>query len=191
MVGLGSDLELKLLIVGNIAPLISVVFFGADLWFLLLLYWLENFLAGGFNALMIMTARGGNLLSRTLLAGFFTAHYGVFVFVHLFFLLTFIGGERPFLPYLIDNASLLAINAIMLSLSYLWEYISKWWPSRNILPELLMSAPYGRIVVLQLTIILGAFTAASLGSSVGFLAVLIVIRTLVDVFIYLKSRVPK
>jgi len=188
MDSLGSNLELKLLILGNLLPLVSVVFFGADLWFLLLLYWLENLIVGGFNILMILTSSGRSLLSRLLFAGFFSVHYGVFVFVHLIFLLAFLGGETDLVQYLLDNGLILGFNAAMLSLSYLWEFVSRWWPNRNVLPEMLMSAPYGRIVLLQLTIIFGAFITLYIGASVGFLVVLVLLRILIDVIVYKRNR---
>jgi hypothetical protein len=49
-----------------------------------------------------------------------------------------------------------------------------------------MSAPYGRIVVLQLTIIFGAFATIYFGWNVGFLIVLILVRTFVDVYLYVR-----
>lgn len=188
MDGSGSDLEMRLLVLGNLLPIVSVIFFGVDLWFLLLLYWLENFIAGGFNALMMLTSTERGLAARMFFAGFFSVHYGVFTFVHLFFLIAFISGERDVLRYLYDNAGLLVFNAAMLSLSYLWEFISSWWPRRDVKPEMLMSAPYGRIVVLQLTIIFGAFAAEFFGGNMGFLVILVLVRTLVDVYFYLQAR---
>ena len=183
-----SDLEMRLRVLGNLLPLVSVVLFGADLWFLLLLYWLENFIVGGFNALMILTSTGRTPIARMFYAGFFSVHYGVFTFVHLFFLIAFISGEKDVVRYLFDNAGLFVFNAAMLSLSYLWEFVSVWWPRRDVNPEMLMSAPYGRIVVLQLTIILGAFAALFFGWNMGFLIVLILVRTFVDVYLYVRVR---
>jgi hypothetical protein len=71
----GSDWESILLIRGNLTPLIYVLFLGGDLWFLLILYWLENFIAGGFNVLMMLTSTGRGLLARLATAGFFAVHY--------------------------------------------------------------------------------------------------------------------
>ena len=183
-----SDQELKLLILGNLVPLITVLFFGADLWYLLLLYWLENFIAGGFNILMILTSKGQGLLTRLLFAMFFSAHYGGFTAAHLFFLLVFLGGETDLLQYMFDNGLMLGLNAVLLSLSYLKEFMSYWLPWRGVGPEMLMSAPYGRIILLQVTIILGAFVTVLVGGNVGFLVVLVLLKTSVDVWFHIRYR---
>ena len=53
---------------------------------------------------------------------------------------------------------------------------------------MLMSAPYGRIIVLQVTIILGAFVTVLVGGNVGFLVVLVLLKTSVDVWFHIRYR---
>jgi hypothetical protein len=185
----GSDLEAKVLIISNLMPLVSVLLLGGDLWFLLILYWLENFIAGGFNILMILTSTGRGIIPRLFFSGFFAAHYGLFTFVHLFFIIIFLGAENDVLQYLSKNWVALGLNIAILSLSYAAGFVREWLPRRDILPEMLMSAPYGRIVLLQCTIIFGAFLTVYLGASVGFLVILVLLKTGVDVWLYFRSRV--
>lgn len=52
----------------------------------------------------------------------------------------------------------------------------------------LMTAPYRRVVVLHVTIVLGAFLLALLGSPVSALALLVALKTIVDVRAHVKER---
>ena len=52
-------------------------------------------------------------------------------------------------------------------------------------PQKLMASPYGRIVVMHIAIIAGGFLTMALGSPLGVLAVLIVLKTAIDVKLHL------
>jgi hypothetical protein len=51
-----------------------------------------------------------------------------------------------------------------------------------------MHAPYGRIVVLHIAIILGAFAIAAVGSSVGLLILLIIGKIIIDAKLHIRSH---
>ena len=51
-----------------------------------------------------------------------------------------------------------------------------------------MFAPYGRLVILHLTIILGAFVSLAIGSPVGAVVVLVLIKTIVDLGFHLREH---
>jgi len=51
-----------------------------------------------------------------------------------------------------------------------------------------MFAPYGRLVVLHLTILLGAFVSLSIGSPVGAIVVLVVVKTALDLALHLREH---
>jgi hypothetical protein len=51
-----------------------------------------------------------------------------------------------------------------------------------------MARPYARVVVLHLTIIFGAFVVALLGSPIGALLVLVVLKTIFDLGLHLRER---
>jgi len=53
-----------------------------------------------------------------------------------------------------------------------------------------MVAPYGRVVVLHLTILFGAFIAALIGAPIGALIILVVLKTLLDLRIHLATHRP-
>lgn len=51
-----------------------------------------------------------------------------------------------------------------------------------------MAAPYGRVVILHLTILFGAFVVAFLGAPIGALLLLVVLKTAFDLGLHLRER---
>jgi hypothetical protein len=51
-----------------------------------------------------------------------------------------------------------------------------------------MFAPYGRLLILHLTIILGAFLSLALGSPVGAIVILVLIKTIVDLGFHIREH---
>jgi hypothetical protein len=51
-----------------------------------------------------------------------------------------------------------------------------------------MFAPYGRLVILHMAIILGAFVSITIGSPIGALIVLVVLKTIVDLTLHLREH---
>jgi hypothetical protein len=51
-----------------------------------------------------------------------------------------------------------------------------------------MWAPYSRLMVLHMTIIFGAFLSAMVGTSIGALIVLVVLKTALDVGFHLREH---
>ena len=55
-------------------------------------------------------------------------------------------------------------------------------------PAAQMFAPYGRLVILHMTIILGALVSLTLGSPVGAIVVLVILKTVVDLALHLREH---
>ena len=51
-----------------------------------------------------------------------------------------------------------------------------------------MFAPYGRLVILHLTILFGAFLSLSIGSPVGAIVVLVILKTIVDLGFHVREH---
>jgi len=71
--------------------------------------------------------------------------------------------------------------------SFGWNFIGKGEYRRATASDV-MKAPYGRIVVLHITIIFGAFVITALGSPVFLLFLLIVGKILLDAKLHLRSH---
>jgi hypothetical protein len=136
---------------------------------------------------------------------FFTVHYGIFCLVHGVFVFVllggsarsggFMGGATPpdQFPALIrgalDAGGILAALALVAShlFSFFRNYLGKGEYRRTVLPEL-MGAPYGRVVVLHLAILFGAFATFILGSPVILLLLLIAGKIVLDLKLHHRSH---
>ena len=220
------------LVAVNLIPLVGVLLFGWRLSDLMLLYWLENGIIGGFTVLKILTSRGpdeepGAGRSEMLVplkhrlgaigtAVFFSVHYGIFWTVHGVFVRVFFapgagpfgGGPSgpgfpmgPFGGVAVAGEPLghvagaggggfvLALVALVAShgVSYVVNYLGR-GEDRSLSPLALMQRPYGRVIVLHVTILAGGFLATFLGQPLLSLVVLIALKTGVDVQAHLREH---
>jgi hypothetical protein len=139
--------------------------------------------------------------SKLFLIPFFTFHYGMFCFVHGVFVFALLGhddgagfgGPFTFAPHVIDRLRqdhlLWAVLALAAShlFSFFTNYIQGGEYRRVLLPQL-MFQPYGRIIVLHVAILLGAFLLMAVGSPVFLLIMLIAGKTLLDIGLHLAER---
>jgi hypothetical protein len=208
-----SRLSVALLIGFNLVPLAGVLWLGWNLVLILALYWAENGVVGVINVLKILRAEGTgsptgwtmngrpiSQMSRWAVAGFFSIHYGLFWVVHGVFVLTFVpaiasdlGGtlDTGPTPFVVPDLRILGLGAIGLGISHgvsFWtNYIGR-GEYRPLSPAQVMTQPYGRLVIMHLTILLGAVVSIFLGTPVGSLLVLIVGKTALDLAFHLRQR---
>ena len=193
------------LIVANLIPLIGVLFFGWSVWNILIVYWLENGIVGVFNVLKMATAQGTGHLEETTwgnrpiaetrksrLIPFFIIHYGLFWVVHGIFVLTlpFLFTGEPGSASGVDPATIL-FAAIVLGMSHAASY---WWnylhggEYRRMSAAQLMYAPYGRLLALHMTIILGAVAIGTTGAQSAAVAILVAIKIAIDLGLHLAEH---
>lgn len=149
---------------------------------------------------------------------FFIVHYGIFWFVHGIFIFllpqflgsnptcagpSFPGGAPPPFPLPADltNACtgafgdivwsnvLIAGVALFIShgASFLFNYVGR-AEYLATTPMRQMGAPYGRVMILHVTIIFGAFAVAALGAPIGALLILVALKTIFDLTLHLRER---
>lgn len=106
-------------LVVNLIPALCVVAFGWSAFTLVLLYWIENLIIGGFNVVKILivgfTCGRAGTLGALALTPFFIFHYGLFCFVHGLFIFTMfsvgLDGDPP-PAFNLTDLSALVIQAI-------------------------------------------------------------------------------
>lgn len=175
----------------NLAPAIGVIAFGWDVGFLVLVYWLENLIVGAFNVAR-MAAAGvkagfGGVALLAFTGPFFVVHYGMFCMVHgvfVFALFQPLGVNAPaaadavwsLIPVAFAADAAVAWSLGAFALVELGRFIlflrapPEDWPS---VPAQ-MFAPYARIVMLHVGLLVAGFALAALGSpAVGLLAVVV------------------
>jgi hypothetical protein len=192
----------------DLLPVLGVIVWGWGAAPLVLLYWLENVIAGVMTIprLVISGASYGGigLAVGAGLSAFFVFHYGMFCLVHGTFLFAFISmsgdtpfaGEDPFMDIFgMVGAALasaphvdwmvLLIFAFQVLL-FLNDFIIRGeWKNTNPMAE--MMAPYGRIIVLHIGIFAGAGALFLLGQPMVGVLALIVFRAIWGIVTNSKS----
>jgi len=189
------------LVAANLVPLAGVLFFGWSVFSTLLLFWVENVIVGAFNVLRMLVAQpqiGVMWAAKLFMIPFFTFHYGMFVTVHGLFVLTLFGGGfsgRGFptaatFAHAVQVAGIAPAAwglALSHAVSFAFNYIGTGEYKSALVPAL-MFRPYGRVMVLHIVILGGGFLVATLGSPLIPLALLVVLKTGLDLFGHLREH---
>ena len=187
-----------MLVAANLVPLAGVLFFGWSVFGTLLLFWLENVIVGVFNVLRMACAQPQNpalWAGKLFLIPFFVLHYGGFVTVHGILVLTLFGGmtkgfpgPATFVDAVRNTGIAPAAWALVLShgVSFAFNYIGS-GEYRTTQLQTLMARPYGRVVVLHFVILAGGFLVLALGSPLLPLALLVVLKTGLDLRGHMKE----
>lgn len=168
----------------NLAPLVGVLVFGWSAFTVLLIYWLENVAIGVAQAARIGIAGVRNRTAETLfLLPFFCVHYGMFTAVHGVFVVGMFGSQALNGTYGAVTPGMLAAAAVIA----IWQAALVVIDARRtdgfagVEAKTLMFEPYGRVMALHVTIIIGAMLVAMLGAPVWAVAVLTGMKLLLEV----------
>ncbi len=180
------------LIVANLVPLVGILFFDWSLFTIMFCFWLESAVIGFYNIFkMVMVA---NILS-IIMVPFFVIHYGAFMSGHLIFIFALFSPDEmssyggrfsglfPPADLMISHIMSVwpAFLGVCLShgISFFYNFIGK-KEFRRSTPEKQMMAPYGRIILMHVTIIFGGWLILALGAPVLALVLLIVLKIVSD-----------
>ncbi|MFP4460142.1 MAG: DUF6498-containing protein [Candidatus Zixiibacteriota bacterium] len=188
------------LLVFNAIPLFGVLFWKWDVGLVMGLYWFENVVIGFFNVLRILWAGyfgKENFLASLSLVPFFVLHYGSFTFIHGFFIWhLFIresgfGGSEGLGPMALITPGLaltMMISFISHGISFAVNFVGR-REYENIELQKLMTAPYKRIIILQITVILGAYVLLATNSPVQVISILVILKIAFDLHAHLKEHI--
>lgn len=176
------------IVLSNLIPVFGVAFLGWDAVQILILYWVENLVIGILTLPRILAARApdirqqgthdpfaqaqvAGLGNRAFTGCFFVVHYGIFCIGHAVFAFMlagdFVEREGAGAPGVWERTfgssgfywAILAIAVLnVVSQVRDWWVPGKW---REAIPTVEMFRPYGRIFVLHITVLLGAWVLAS------------------------------
>ncbi len=165
-----------------------MLFLQWDVGTILLLYWLESVVIGILNIPKILFTQS-SLFGNVFLAAFFTVHYGGFS-----------AGHGVFLKEMFDVD--LSLNALLVwgpfSLAGLSFFISHFvsmmvnhfgkreYKTRTANEQMFL--PYGRVVIMHITILFGGFLALKFGAPIYALILLIAIKTFIDLVAHTKEH---
>lgn len=177
------------LIVANLVPVYGVLALGWKVAPIMVFYWSENLVVGFFNVLKMARAEGevansGTTLngrpvtrdSRRAMMAFFAFHYGFFTLGHgAFVMAVFNTGAGAWRDLVLALLFLSASHGY----SYRHNFIGR-GEYRRISFVQLFWQPYWRVVIMHITILAGGVLAASMGSPLGALLLLVGLKTLID-----------
>ncbi|MEN8206675.1 MAG: DUF6498-containing protein [Pseudomonadota bacterium] len=209
--GFRINLPLLALVLANLVPVFGVLFLHWDVGAIVVLYWTEN-LVVGFYTLLKMLLTGGIAALGIML--FFCLHYGGFCAIHGVFVLELtqfageISGELPIASWpgpfvviqkmfyfgqqILDAAPAeftWACLALLLShgASFMLLFIRQ-QEYRYTTVKALMKAPYKRIAVLHIAVIIGGFLVVELGEPLGLLLALVALKIGMDIMLHNRSH---
>jgi hypothetical protein len=194
------------LVLANAMPLIGVLWFHWQVFPILLVYWLENVVIGGFNVLKMLTADPEQPIAwvgKLFLIPFFCVHFGLFTMIHGMLVFSFFGREVPALQalhygWLTPSVVATAVHAthieyawlaLLLShgFSFVWNYLLG-GEYKNVGLQVLMNQPYARVIVLHIVILFGAGLTTALGSPTPALVLLVGLKIGMDVRAHRRER---
>jgi hypothetical protein len=190
------------LILANLVPLYGVFILHWQVFPILLLFWMENVIVGLFNVLKMALATPAvpsMWIAKMFIIPFFCFHYGLFTLAHGVFVFGFFGGYFTELDSFPNANSVLqgiddfqlgwAVLALFLShlISFAINYVRKGEYKQAKLKELMIQ-PYSRVVILHVTIIIGAFLVLLANASVYVLVILILLKIFIDVKTHLREH---
>ena len=156
-------------------------------------YWIESAVIGLYNVFKMLII---DPLPGFFLSAFFCVHSGTFMVVHGAFVTAFFfseveGGidERPFV--LLESVRWVVL---VLLVSHGISFVLHWILGDERETKTLggqMAAPYGRIVVMHVTILLGAFLVLALQEPIWVMVLFVVLKTVVDLRAHLAEHLKK
>lgn len=198
------------LVVVNLLPLFGVLLWDWDVGAIVVLYWSENLILGAITLIKMLAKAPIAGLFQSL---FFTFHYGAFCAVHGLFILNLMlgvdgdpfgdGNNWPFLLVFVEllvnvvnsvlaNAPgqwlwVFAALAVSHGVSLVFNYFGSGEAGRMTLSKL-MTAPYKRIVILHVAIIVGGMGIMALGEPIAMLVVLVLLKLAMDVVLHRREH---
>ena len=185
--------SLYVLVLANLVPVFGVLFLHWSLFSVMFFYWLESAVVGVYNVPKLFMARadptppdrGPNADSRAagkkrgkpFFVGFFMLHYGMFMLGHGLFVYFFFGP-----PDLNERTAVIGLVSLGIShgVSFVVNYIGRREYTRITVSQQ-MIAPYKRIIIMQVTIVLSAFVIALFGGPVGAVILMVLLKIAIDV----------
>jgi hypothetical protein len=188
--------SLYFLVLANLVPVLGVLWLGWSLFSIMFFYWLESAVVGLYNIPKMLMARvsadtevtvlrsGASVPARLFVFGFFTVHYGIFMLGHGLFIFQLFGPSDLSVTTVVLGIVSLAISH---GISFKTNYIDhKEYEKVTVSQQ--MFAPYRRIVIMHVTIILGGMLVSFFGAPVLALVFMVLLKIAIDVVAHLREH---
>jgi hypothetical protein len=182
------------LVIANLSPLYGVLFEDWSIFQVMFLFWSETAIIGLFSAFKLIKVIGPLAIVAI---PFFSFHFGMFMFGHLTFIYTMFGTGTnyssfiPPLSLILESLNGLELSILLLFISHgISFYVNFIQKGEYLLAKENKQAisPYGRVVVMHLTIIFGGWIILGLHSPVGALVLLVIGKIVLDINSHLRAH---
>lgn len=180
------------LVTANLIPVVGIFLLDWDLFSILFFYWLESAVVGVYNIpRMAMADPETNESARTSgkshkLSGiiFYLIHYSAFMVGHGFFIFELFSPVQVKVSIVVLGVASLAVSH---GISFAVNFIGKKEYKKVTLSEQ-MIAPYKRIMVMQITIIVCGFLLNLIDSPQFALVFLILLKIAIDIYTHWREH---
>lgn len=179
-----KSLPIIALMAANLVPLLGVFAFGWTVNSILVVYWVESVIIGILNIPRIFATTGEGKLRVSL---FFTVHFGMFCAGHASFLKTLFGAAPEFAE--LHSGGPLLWTALMFFFSHLVSLMVRISRGefKDKRPNEQLMAPYGRVIIMHVTVLFGGFATTYFGAPFGALILLIALKMVVDLMAHMRE----
>jgi len=180
------------LVAANLVPVAGVLLFGWDLGKLMVLFWAESGIIGLYNLLRMAVVQRWAVLFT---GPFFIGHFGAFMAVHFLFVYElFVARSTGADSSLAEVVRFLfplwpALLALLLShgLSFFYNFLGRGeYRGKGIREQ--MAEPYGRVMIMHVTVIIGGGLSLMLGSPDAALLLLVALKVTADITAHRKQH---
>ena len=208
------------LMLANLVPLAGVLWLSWEVGDVVLLYWIENLVVGGFNMLRMLAVRWRDAaawLGKLVLIPFFAVHYGCFAAVHGVLLTAMFRAPGTGMPAALDATNIdsammlvplliwgtllhaltertLAYAAATLILSHGVSFLVNYLGAgeyRSATLQDLMTRPYRRVILLHVVIIGSGFLLLLTGAPVAGLVLMVLVKIGFDVAAHRRDHTAR
>lgn len=176
---------LSVLIIANLFPILGLIFWHWTVGDIIKYFWLENVAIGLINVFKLALVKPeASHFEKLFLIPFFIVHFGGFTFGHAIAIQALFNIDLTLSLFLLAQLGLLFFSHFV---SFIDNFILKKEYLKVTTGQQMMQ-PYARIVVVHLTIIFGGMLTMIFGTQLSALAVLILVKTAIDLGIHLKEH---
>ena len=171
------------LILVNVLPIVGVLFLDWTIVEVIMLYWSESAVIGIFCLFKMWLI---DPWASLIVAPFFTLHYGGFMAGHLLLVYGFVFPDEGLMTEYWEGGNVvsfltLSFLALFVShgISFFQNFIGRTeYVDRDIRKQ--MNEPYGRILIMQFSLLLGGILAVAFDSALPILLLLILLKIVTD-----------
>jgi len=190
------------LLASNAVPLYGVLFLHWQIFPLVLIYWLENIVVGGYNVLRLAVDDPSSTwrwIGKLIVIPIFVLHFGVFTFIHGVFVFILFGGRGyrshiPPTPAIVlqairETGIWFALVAVVIAhgVTFVWNFLLG-GEYKNVPLWDLVRQPYARVLVLHLVVFFTALALTRGHTPLYGLVLLVILKTGADLMSHQAER---